>query len=1086
MKKLLIAGLAIIGVVLAAVLALPGFVDWNAYRGEIAARIAAATGRAVELNGDIGLSLLPAPELSVADARLANPTGYGLPDMVRLKRLDVKVALLPLLGGRVQVESVTLVEPVFTVEITGDGRLNWDLRGPAPGGEADGQGGGFTPAVSFDRIEVEDGRILFRDARNGREEAVEHVDARVVAGSFAGPFQIQGGLRVRGVPVLAEVTAGRFAAGAAVPVRAAFTLPDAEATLRFAGIVNSDSDGRVRAQGDLRMEGADLATAAKPFGLATLPVRTGRQPFALRAAVEAKPGTVEFGGLEVQLGDTRAAGSARFDGGKAVPSAELALTVNRLDLDAWAAPARAGAAPAAAAEGTAPADPPAGGFALPHGLTATADLTVDAITYNGGLVRQVRLEAALKDGVVTLERAGALLPGGSDVVAAGTVGAVNGHPAVDLRLEANADNLRGLLEWLKVDVAGVPPDRLRKASVAARVQGRPGRFDVTGIDLRVDTSLITGGIAYADRGRPAFGVQLDVDRLSLDAYVPKGLSGAASGAAVPAAPPAKTARSGAAEGPLGLLQRVDVNLQLTVGTLVARSVPVQTLRLDATATDGALVVKEVSVGDLAGMSATVSGAAAALFPLRNAHLTVSARAATLSGLTRVAEWPSGAPEPERLGPVTLDARVAGDAGRVAVEATLAAAGGTVEGGGTIVDPMGTPLAELKLRTTHPDLGQLLAVFDPAAADSRQGAFDLYAEMKAGPKRVTLSGMQGTVAGTAVRGAIDVALDTARPRLRAEVQTGDLDLDRWTAQPAAARGSPAGTRLAAEAAATAPIDLGWLRRFDGSLALTAASATMGGMTLENPALKASLADGVLVLDQLDGGFMGGQLGATGRLTVADAAAPAAEVDLTVVKAKPAASNGALALAGGSVDLDLALTTAGASRAAMLRELAGNGRLAARGGVLRGIDIAAVAERLARIDRPQDLVTALSTGIQGGATPFASLDGTFTVAAGVVRSDDLRLTADAGQAIATGRVDVPAGTIDLTARVAVTGVEGMPPLGLRLTGPLEQPDRALDLGAVREFLARRAAGAVVDRAAPQGAPGLSQPQEVIRGLLDTLRR
>ena len=75
MKKLLIGFLAVLLLVVGAVLVIPSLIDWNSYKVDIAERISAATGRAVTLDGDIDLALLPRPTLSVAGARLAGLPG---------------------------------------------------------------------------------------------------------------------------------------------------------------------------------------------------------------------------------------------------------------------------------------------------------------------------------------------------------------------------------------------------------------------------------------------------------------------------------------------------------------------------------------------------------------------------------------------------------------------------------------------------------------------------------------------------------------------------------------------------------------------------------------------------------------------------------------------------------------------------------------------------------------------------------------------------------------------------------------------------------------------------------------------------
>ncbi|KAA1054636.1 AsmA family protein [Azospirillum argentinense] len=1148
MKRFLIAALILVGLLVAAVLVVPSVVDWNAYKSQIAERVSAATGREVELRGDIGLSLLPAPALTVRDARLANAPGGSEQDMARLKELDVRVALGPLLSGHIQVQSIRLIDPTFLFETLPDGRFNWDLSGagrPVDGGRG-GSGDGLASAVSFDQVTVQNGTIQYRDARTGQSEVIDQVDARIVAGSFTGPFQGQGSFRARGVPLRGEMFVSRLIDGAAVQVRATLSMADTDATLRFAGIVtNPPGSGGSRAQGDLRVEGSDLSRA-----LAL--VRSGSaaggdkkanallaQSFGIRTAVEASPTAASFTNLEAQLGDTRATGTATLHSG--MPArAELTLALNRLDLDAWLERARSSGgsesgAPSAARNGNAAKGAPStslsggapsggtpsggagqpGGFALPDALDAKLDLAVDGITYNGGVMRQGRVEASLSGGTLNIDRISALLPGGSDIVAAGELAAANGQPNLNLRMEANADNLRALLEWLRVDVRAVPADRLRRASIAAQLQGRPGRLDVNGLDLRVDASRLTGAVAYVDRGRPAFGARLDLDRLNLDAYLPAPDSAqttaqtTANGAATPPAPtPTRNGNSSGSSSttPARLLAGVDANLELSVGQLTVRNTPVQGLRLDATAAGGALSIKEATVQDAAGVKLRLDGQIAGLEPLRGAHLTLNAEAASLEGVARAVPWPEGAPAPERLGAVKAQARLSGDAERLAVELGAEAAEGSLEAGGTVLNVEKTPSVDLKLRAKHPELARLAGLFadtpsSGGAVSGSYGPMDLYTELAGTRKAFTLGNIQGTVAGVTVKGKASADLNGSKPRVEAELQTGDLELDRLAALPAAAARTAGASSPAAEASPGAPAaatgDFSGLRRFDGRFVLTSSALVKGGTRIDNPALRATVTNGVLTVERFDGTLMGGQLGATGRLAAPGNQTPTAEATITLSKAKLAEAvggglgGGALEIAGGVLDAEANLTTSGAGGDAMLKALAGQGRISARDGLLRGFDLGALRDRLTRLERPQELLGAVMGGLQGGETRFARLDGSFAIDKGVARTEDTRLTSDLGEAVAVGQVNLPAQTIDMRVRLTVQSDQSLPPLTVRMTGALDKPTRSFEMQEVQEYFARRAAEGLLNRVVPKDLPipgggNAPKPDALLKGLIDGLRR
>jgi len=131
MRKVLIGLAGAVVLLVAAALIVPGMIDWNGYKSQIAAQVKAATGRDLAIGGNLDLAVLPSPHLSAADVRFASIPGATEPAMVRLRTLDVQVRFLPLLGGRIEVASVTLVEPIIVLERLADGRENWILGPPA-------------------------------------------------------------------------------------------------------------------------------------------------------------------------------------------------------------------------------------------------------------------------------------------------------------------------------------------------------------------------------------------------------------------------------------------------------------------------------------------------------------------------------------------------------------------------------------------------------------------------------------------------------------------------------------------------------------------------------------------------------------------------------------------------------------------------------------------------------------------------------------------------------------------------------------------------------------------------------------------
>ena len=129
--KVLYGILAALALLVAALFLVPPFLDWERLKPGIAERVEAATGRRLWIDGEIAVSLLPAPTLTLANLRLANLPGARAPAMARIESIDLALALGPLFGGEIAVTSLELVAPVVELERLADGRPNWLFAGAA-------------------------------------------------------------------------------------------------------------------------------------------------------------------------------------------------------------------------------------------------------------------------------------------------------------------------------------------------------------------------------------------------------------------------------------------------------------------------------------------------------------------------------------------------------------------------------------------------------------------------------------------------------------------------------------------------------------------------------------------------------------------------------------------------------------------------------------------------------------------------------------------------------------------------------------------------------------------------------------------
>ena len=147
-------------------------VDFNRYRGLVAERITAATGRTMTIRGNLEIAFVPSPTLVVHDVALANVPWGTRPDMVTARRFTMELALAPLLRGILTVRRMALVEPDILFETNREGRNNWTFDGPAGGfAQETVEGGAFSPSgmTAFDNaaLEIRQAVVTLRDGAKG-------------------------------------------------------------------------------------------------------------------------------------------------------------------------------------------------------------------------------------------------------------------------------------------------------------------------------------------------------------------------------------------------------------------------------------------------------------------------------------------------------------------------------------------------------------------------------------------------------------------------------------------------------------------------------------------------------------------------------------------------------------------------------------------------------------------------------------------------------------------------------------------------------------------------------------------------------
>ncbi len=171
--KILVGISAVILLLLILIIALPFLIDLNKYQDRYRPLIEEALNRKVELQ-DIRLTIWPRIGARIGGFVVQDDPAFRSGPFASLASLDVGVKLLPLLKARVEVEEITLRDPVILVLKNSQGQLNISTIGAKPAGppaptkpEAPAQPAGSPlqalALFAVDRVSIDGGKLTYRD-----------------------------------------------------------------------------------------------------------------------------------------------------------------------------------------------------------------------------------------------------------------------------------------------------------------------------------------------------------------------------------------------------------------------------------------------------------------------------------------------------------------------------------------------------------------------------------------------------------------------------------------------------------------------------------------------------------------------------------------------------------------------------------------------------------------------------------------------------------------------------------------------------------------------------------------------------------
>jgi uncharacterized protein involved in outer membrane biogenesis len=162
----IVAGL--VAVVLVTIIVIISTTDINQYKDQIIDLVEDATGRNLQIGGDLKFALSLVPTVVVEDVKFSNASWGSKPEMMSLKKFELKVALLPLITGNIQVNKIILIDPEFLLETNKKGTGNWEFFANNKQKKT-AEYNDRVPSVVVNEVHIENATITYIDGVKGQK-----------------------------------------------------------------------------------------------------------------------------------------------------------------------------------------------------------------------------------------------------------------------------------------------------------------------------------------------------------------------------------------------------------------------------------------------------------------------------------------------------------------------------------------------------------------------------------------------------------------------------------------------------------------------------------------------------------------------------------------------------------------------------------------------------------------------------------------------------------------------------------------------------------------------------------------------------
>jgi len=201
----------------------------NQYKTIIEEQAYKHTGRKLQISGNAHLGISLIPTLIIDDISLSNTSWAETPQMLTLKSIQIKLAVLPLLQKEIVIKNISLIQPHIYLEKSSTGMVNWNFsstekisanqqtlafaqleQSSIPQTKSNTILPDYISNISVNNINIENGYVQYFDAQNKKTEKLDISSLSINMDSLDSPINADINVNYNNQPITAKLELGSF------------------------------------------------------------------------------------------------------------------------------------------------------------------------------------------------------------------------------------------------------------------------------------------------------------------------------------------------------------------------------------------------------------------------------------------------------------------------------------------------------------------------------------------------------------------------------------------------------------------------------------------------------------------------------------------------------------------------------------------------------------------------------------------------------------------------------------------------------------------------------------------------------------